>query len=94
MARGRMATGGMTRVMGDTTKARVSRATGSTTMATGGTVTLHNEGNAPQDNGDGQQDDGRHNDGTGQHSNGRHNDGKGSRAAGQWVIQQQQLVAQ
>jgi len=66
-----MATGSTTTVMGDTTMARVSRTTGSTMAAMGGTTTLHDDGYVPHDDGDGQQDDERHNVGTGRHGNGR-----------------------
>ena len=52
-ARGRMATGGMMTVMGDTTKVRVSRATGSTTTATGGMMMRHDDGNAQHGDGNG-----------------------------------------
>ncbi len=67
-ARGRTVMGGTTTVMGDTTMARVSRAMGSTTTVTGGTTTRHDDGDALHSNGDGQQDDGRHNDGRRQRS--------------------------
>jgi hypothetical protein len=45
-------------------------------MATGGTTTRHDDGNAWHDDCVGRQDDGRHIDGTGQHGNGRHDDDK------------------
>jgi len=77
---GRMAMVGTTMAMGDTRTVRVSRVTGSTMTATGGTTTRHDDGNARHGHGDGQQDNGRHNDGTGQHSNGRHDDGDGQQS--------------
>ncbi len=44
-AMGGMATGGTTKVTGDTTTAMGSRVTGSTTTAMDGTMTRHNKGN-------------------------------------------------